>query len=156
MTYLSESIVVNAPPEVVWEVVSDPRNLTSWDRHIARVEGVPSGGIREGTRYTTELRLIAARAHARSVVEELREPEYARVRLEGILDGVVETFLKPLDGGGRTRLTHTIEYRFPGGPLGAIGARFVGMMGGPSLLRRGMQAQKAQAEAAARRRKASS
>ena len=150
MTRLSESIDVDASPEAVWRVVADPRNLMLWDRHIARVEGVPAGGLREGTRYTTVVRFMGARAHATSRVEELREPSYARVRLEGLVEGTVESFLEPLDGAARTRLTHTVDYRFRGGPLGAFGARAVQMLGGPQVLRRGMLAQKRQAEAAER------
>jgi carbon monoxide dehydrogenase subunit G len=151
MTRMSDSIEVDATPETVWRVVADPHNLTLWDRHIADVSGLPDGGLREGTRYTTEVRFMGARAHTISEVEELRAPAYARVRLEGVIDGTVESFLEPLDGGRRTRLTHTVEYRFRGGPIGALGARAVRMVGGPLVLRRGMLAQKRQAEVDAQR-----
>ena len=61
MTRAEFDVVVDAPPEAVWEVISDPRRLPQWDRHIVRVEGVPAGGLLEGMRYTTEMRLFSRR-----------------------------------------------------------------------------------------------
>ena len=61
MTTVEFDVVVDAPPEAVWEVISDPRRLPHWDRHIVRVEGVPAGGLRDRVRYTTEMRFFAFR-----------------------------------------------------------------------------------------------
>ena len=61
MTRAEFDVVVDAPPEAVWEVISDPRRLPHWDRHIVSVEGVPADGLREGMRYTTEMRFFAFR-----------------------------------------------------------------------------------------------
>jgi uncharacterized membrane protein len=137
---------VDAPPERVWKVVSDPNNLPSWDRHIVKVEGVRKGGVRQGDEYTTEVKFLGARAHSRQRVIELEPNRYSKVRLDGIVDGVVETWLEPLNGG-RTRLKHRVEYRFKGGPLGEVVARGIQMLGAGSLLKRGVEAQKRQAEA---------
>jgi hypothetical protein len=64
------SVDVDAPPEKVWEVVSDPRNLPQWDRRISRVDGVPEDGLREGSEYETELRVLGAKARTTSKVIE--------------------------------------------------------------------------------------
>ncbi|MGH2738846.1 MAG: SRPBCC family protein, partial [Actinomycetota bacterium] len=34
---IRESLIVEAPPEEVWEVVADPRNLPRWNRFIRSV-----------------------------------------------------------------------------------------------------------------------
>jgi hypothetical protein len=66
-----------------------------------------------------------------------------------MVEGTVETWLEPLDGG-KTRLRHRVDYRFKGGPLGEITARAIRLLGATALLRRGIQAQKRQAESSDR------
>ena len=148
MTVVEVSVEVNAPPERVWSVISDPLNLPHWDRHVVGVRDVPPEGLREGTVYTTEVRFMGVRAHSTSRVEEIRPPEYSKVRLDGLVDGVVETWLEPFEHGERTRLRHRVDYRFIGGPLGALAARAVKALGVASILRNGTLAQKHQAEEA--------
>ena len=145
MSTVQASAVVDATPERVWTVVANPRNLPGWDRHITRVEGVPNGGLKTGSTYTTEVRLMGVRAHAEARVEELRAAEYSKIRLKGVIEAVIETWLDPMPGG-RTRLRHRIEYHFPGGSIGELAGRAVGALGANAILRRGVQAQKRQAE----------
>jgi uncharacterized membrane protein len=146
MSVVETSLLVEAPPEEVWSVVSDPRNLPEWDRHIIAVEGVPPTGIRKGTEYSTTVRLMGVRARIGARVLEFRSSEYSKIRLTGVLDATVETWLEPVDGGRSSRLRHRIDYRFRGGPLGAISAAAVRRLGAGALLRRGTEAQKQQAE----------
>src|SRR2546425_967993 len=42
MSVVQVSVDVDAPPESVWAIVSDPRNLPRWDRRIVAVDGVPA------------------------------------------------------------------------------------------------------------------
>ncbi len=146
MTVVDVQVEVDAPPERVWRVVSDPRNLSRWDRHIVAVRGVPAGGLQVGTEYTTDIRLMGVTARIRARVLKLDDERMARIRLSGLLDGVVETRLAPL-AGGRTKLSQRVDYRFAGGPLGAIAAGAVRNLGAAAILRRGVLAQKRQAEA---------
>lgn len=145
MSVVQTSVEVQAPAKRVWAVVADPRNLPRWDHHIEAVDGVPEDGLRDGTEYVATIRLMGVRARIKVTVVELRPQEYAKVRLDGLLDGVVQTWLEPVDGGG-TRLRHRIQYRFKGGPFGRLAARGVKLLGASMLLRRGVQAQKLQAE----------
>jgi uncharacterized membrane protein len=145
MSVVEVAVEVDAPREDVWNVVSNPKNLPRWNRHVVSVEGVPQNGLREGSRYTTHLSFMGVHAKADAKVEELRRPEYAKVRLSGLVDGTVETWLETRDDG-TTRLRHRIDYRFRGGRLGAFAARAVSAMGATRLLRRGAELQKDQAE----------
>jgi carbon monoxide dehydrogenase subunit G len=147
VSVVTAAVTINASPDEVWKVVADPRNLTHWDRHIVRVRGVPPNGIRVGTEYTTDLRLMGVVAHVRAKVVSLEKPSHAIVALSGVLEGSVETTLEGL-AKDRTRLSHRIEYRFVGGPLGAIAARAIRSLGAGIVLRRGAIAQKRQAERA--------
>jgi len=146
MTTVRASVDVDAPPERVWAVVADPRNLPLWDRHIESVQGVPPDGVREGTRYTTVLRFMSVRAHVGAEVVELDPPHLGRIRLSGLLDATVTTRVDLLDVN-RSRLEHEVSYRFRGGPIGRLAARSLRMLGGASLaLRHGALAQKRQIE----------
>jgi uncharacterized membrane protein len=139
------SEVIDAPPEAVWQVVADPRNLPHWDHHIYEVKGVPDTGLERGTEYTTGVKLLGARAHASARVLELKPARYSKIELRGMIDGLVETWLEPVDGS-RTRLRHRVTYRFKGGPIGELAARAIRLFGASALLRKGIQAQKEQVE----------
>jgi uncharacterized protein YndB with AHSA1/START domain len=146
MTLVEFDIVVDAPPGMVWEVISDPRNLPHWDRHIVRVDGVPPEGLGEGTRYSTEMRFMAFRTTVDGQVLEWDPPRRSKIRLTGLLDATVTSTVEPL-AGDRSLLEHVIDYRFRGGPLGEIAARSLARVGGAHLaLRHGTLAQKQEIE----------
>jgi ligand-binding SRPBCC domain-containing protein len=149
MTVVEASTVVDAPPEAVWRVVSDPRNLPRWDRRIGRVHGTVEGPFRTGSEYETDVHFIGVHTTVPVVAEEVDELEYARLRLGGLLSATVETWLQELPKG-RTRLSHRVEYRFRGGLLGAFAAETVGVIGAHTLLTRGIEAQRRQIEDAQR------
>jgi uncharacterized membrane protein len=152
VTLVEFDIVVDAPPEEVWEVISDPRNLPHWDRHIVRVDDVPPEGLREGTRYSTEMRFMAFRTTVDGEVLEWDPPRRSRIRLTGLLDATVTSTVEPL-AGDRSLLEHVIDYRFRGGPLGELAARSLARVGGSHLaLRHGTLAQKRDIEERYRRR----
>jgi uncharacterized membrane protein len=146
MTIVHTEVEVDAPQDRVWSVVADPRNLPRWDRHIMAVRGVPDGGLQVGTEYVTDLRFMGIASRLRAKVLQLESPRYARIRLTGILDAVVETRLESIRGD-RTRLDQRVDFRFVGGPFGAFAASAVRGLGAQNILRRGVIAQKRQAEA---------
>jgi carbon monoxide dehydrogenase subunit G len=145
VSVVQATVEVDAPPERVWEVVANPRDLPRWDHHIEAVDGVPPDGLGPGVEYEAVVKLMGARARIKVTVLEIRPREYAKVRLEGLLNGVVQTWLEPI-GKGRTRLKHKVAYKFRGGPFGRLAARGVKALGASVLLRRGAMAQKEQAE----------
>lgn len=149
MTRVETSVHVAAPPDRVWAVVSDPRNLPHWDRHIVRVEGVPEGGLREGATYATVLRFMAVRAKVRAEVLAWEPPHRAVVRVSGpMVEATVTTTVEP--AGDASILRHEVEYRFRGGPLGEVAARSLEIVGGAYLaVRHGALAQKRDAEGGA-------
>ncbi|MDQ5832303.1 MAG: SRPBCC family protein [Actinomycetota bacterium] len=146
MSVVTVSVEVDAPAEQVWEAISDPRNLPQWDRHIARVEGVPATGLRAGMRYVTEMRCMGVRAKIRVQVLEWDPPRRAKFQLRGVLEGTVASTVEPL-GPDRSRLEHVVDYRFKGGPIGALAARSLRLVGGARFaLRHGTLAQKREIE----------
>lgn len=146
MSVVTVSVEVDAPAERVWEAISDPTNLPQWDRHITRVDGVPASGLREGTRYVTEMKFMGVRAKIRVQVLAWDPPRRAKFQLHGVLEGTVTSTVEPL-GPDRSRLEHVVDYRFKGGPIGALAARSLRMVGGARYaLRHGTLAQKREIE----------
>jgi carbon monoxide dehydrogenase subunit G len=140
------SVEVDAPPEKVWEVASDPYNLPRWDRHIVSVDA-PDDGLHRGSRYTVVMGFMSVTARVRAEVVEWEPPWRSKVRLSGPLVAVVTTSVASLPYQ-RSVLRHEVDYRFRG-PFGGIAARSVNALGGGQLaLRRGVLAQKREIEGA--------
>jgi carbon monoxide dehydrogenase subunit G len=149
-TMVSASVEVDAPPERVWAVVADPRQLPRWERHIVSIEDVSPEGLSKGATYTVVMRFVAVRARVHAEVLEWSPPGYACVRLTGLLDATVRTTITPI-GRRRSRLEHDVEYTFRGGALGDLAARSLQLVGGAHLaLRLGAMSQKHQIESGSR------
>ena len=147
MTVVQFSVEVDASPERVWEVASDPCNLPQWDRHIIRVR-LPEGGLAPGVRYEVDMGFLAVHTTVQAEVLEWERPWRTRIALHGLLEAVVTTSIASLPHD-RSLLRHEVEYRFRG-PLGGFGATGLNMLGGAQMaLRRGVLAQKRQIEDAA-------
>lgn len=145
VTTIRDSAIVDASAEEVWAVISDPRNLPRWNRLVRAVHGVPDDGLREGSRYWTELGGFGMSVRVRADVVELDQPRYARVRLTGPVEATVRTWVRPA-GSRRSRLEHEVDYHLKGGPIGEAIARALRVFGAPTLLKRGLRAQKRQVE----------
>jgi hypothetical protein len=147
MTSAECSVEVDAPPEAVWEVTSDPRNLPHWDRHIVAVK-VPSSGLHVGSRYDAVMGFMGVRASVPCEVLEWEPPWRAKLHLGGVLNATVMTSIASLPFD-RSLLRHQVDYVFRG-PLGRFAAASVNAVGGASYaLRRGTWAQKHEIEARA-------
>ena len=146
MSVVRASEIVEASPESVWEIISDPRNLPRWNQHIKKVTGVPEDGLKPGSRYTTSLRTVGVPFDVDAEVLKIDPPRYAEIRLTGPLEATVRTWVRPA-GKQRSRLEHEVTYRVKRiGPAGRIIDQGLRMMGAGTLLRRGTRAQKRQIE----------
>jgi uncharacterized protein YndB with AHSA1/START domain len=143
-TTVEFSVEVDAPPQDVWTVASDPKNLPQWDRHIESVE-LFEGPLRVGIHYRVRLRFLAVRTTVDALVLEWEPPWRSVVRLEGMLEATVSTSIASLPHE-RSVLRHEVTYRFRG-PFGGVGARSLQAVGGAQLaLKRGVLAQQRQVE----------
>jgi ligand-binding SRPBCC domain-containing protein len=144
MTSAEFSIEVDAPPEAVWDVTSDPRNLPHWERHIVRVHP-PSEPLGPGVQYEVVMGFMGVHATVPCRVLEWEPPWRARVHLGSVLDATVTTSIASLPYD-RSVLRHQVDYVFRG-PLGRFAAASVNAVGGSHLaLRRGTLAQKDEIE----------
>lgn len=149
MTTVEYSVEVDAPPEAVWDVASNPRGLPAWERHIESVS-VPPGGLGAGVRFEVTMSFMGVRATIPCIVREREPPWRSVVSLGGLLVATVTTSIASLPFD-RSVLRHEVRYRFKG-PLGSFAGASVRAVGGAEFaLRRGAEAQRRQIEAARHR-----
>jgi uncharacterized protein YndB with AHSA1/START domain len=141
------SVEVNATPKRVWKVVSDPRNIPAWERHVVRVE-VPRGEVFGlGSIYTVAMSFMGVGLRVRGEVVEWEPPSRGRLQLRGPLDATILTTVSSLPRG-RSILRHEVTYTFRG-VLGRAVAAGLSALGGAQLgIKRGTLAQKRQIERA--------
>jgi uncharacterized protein YndB with AHSA1/START domain len=138
------SVEVDAPPEKVWEVVSQPANIPHWEKHVVSVR-VPDESLGEGSRYTVVMGFMGVRVQVRGEILRWEPPSHATIRLRGPLDATIETTVAELPHG-RSVLRHEVTYTFRG-PLGRVVAAGLNAVGGAQLgIRYGTLGQKRQIE----------
>ena len=117
MRQLVTEIDIDAPPERVWEVLTDFASFPEWNPFLRKAEGELSVGSRlkvrmeppEGKGMTFRPRVLVAEPN-----HELRW--LGRLLVPGLADGEHVFSLESL-GNGRTHLVHREEFR---GPLWAL------------------------------------
>jgi hypothetical protein len=144
MTTVECSVEVDAPPEAVWKVISDPRSLPHWQRHI-RAAHLPSEGLGPGSSFEVVMAFMGVHTTVPCLVREWEPPWHATVHLGGVLDATVVTSVAELPFD-RSVLRHEVRYVFAG-PLGSFAASGLRALGGAEYaLRRGTLAQKREIE----------
>jgi uncharacterized membrane protein len=151
---LGESIVVAAPPKLVWDYIADPANALHYLSGITRweVEGDQRSGL--GARYRMLMRVGAAEMGGLVEIVEFSEPrDMAWSSVTGV-DQRGRWRLRKA-GGGRTR----VEFRFAYGVAGAGITGYISeRVAAPSVrshLRRSLTELKRQVEQEQRRVEAS-
>jgi len=138
------SVEIDAPPEKVWEVVSQPANIPHWEKHVVSVR-VPDESLGEGSRYSVVMSFMGVRVTVRGEILAWEPPWHATIRLRGPLDATIDTTVSELPNG-RSVLRHEVGYTFRG-PLGRVVAAGLNVVGGAQLgIRLGTLAQKRQVE----------
>ncbi|MFB6194497.1 MAG: SRPBCC family protein [Halobaculum sp.] len=111
MDEIVTTVDIDAPPQAVWEVLTDFESFAQWNPTME-----VSGAAVEGERLDVVLTLPDRKPQAfRPEVLVAVEPRELRWRGQlfapGLYDGEHRFQLGPLDGGERTRLTHAETFR---------------------------------------------
>jgi fatty-acyl-CoA synthase len=116
---VEETVVIDAPPEEIWELITDPETYTRTLSGITRfdVEGEKQRGL--GARYSMRMHVGSAEIGGLVEVVEFDSPrDMAWTSVMG-LDHRVRWRLRERDDG-RTRVTFRLSYQSPGAVLGSI------------------------------------
>ncbi|RQG96668.1 SRPBCC domain-containing protein [Natrarchaeobius chitinivorans] len=103
---------IDAPPDVVWDVLLEFDSYPEWNPFVRRIEGVPKEGERLRVRIEPpDSRPITFRPTVVAAEENRRLAWLGRVLVPFAFDGYHEFRLEPIDGGDRTRLLHRETFR---------------------------------------------
>lgn len=126
MTKLEREIEIEAPPDVVYDVVADPNCLGEWVTIQEELEEAPDGDLKPGARLRQRMRVAGTRFRLSWTVVEAERP--SRIVWEG--HGPMGSRAKAIyelsaDGDGGTKFSYLNEYGLPGGPAGRLASRAI-------------------------------
>ncbi|MDQ2049716.1 SRPBCC domain-containing protein [Natronolimnohabitans sp. A-GB9] len=98
---------IDAPPDVVWEVLLEFESYPEWNPFVRAVEGEPSEGEQLQVRIDPPGgRSMTFSPEVVAVEENRRLVWLGRLAVPFAFDGYHEFHLEPIEGGERTRLLH--------------------------------------------------
>jgi carbon monoxide dehydrogenase subunit G len=126
MTKLEREIEIQASPDAVYDVVSDPACLGEWVTIQEELEEAPSGDLEAGSTLRQRLRVAGKRFRLSWTVVQADRP--SRIVWEG--HGPMGSKAKAIyelsgNGDGGTTFSYLNEYGLPGGPAGRLAARAI-------------------------------
>jgi hypothetical protein len=130
VSHLSTTIHVEAPPEIVFDLIADPLRAPEWQTLLAEmgeISGRP-GGV--GSSYTGYYRVAGRRMEGRFVVTAAERPRIHQAA--GTTRGGWARWTTMIDGaGGGSEVRVSLEFEVPGEIVGSL----VGLLTGTRLQR---------------------
>ena len=128
MSIVHVSIDIDAPPEVVFDTIMDPRRLGDWVTIHRSVSNVSSRPDDRGARMDQVLCMRGVNFKVHWTLVDVTRPEEAEWEGRGpALSKARIHYRLTGESDGTTKFDYTNEFHAPGGPLGAVASRvFVG------------------------------
>jgi uncharacterized membrane protein len=126
VTLVRASIDIDAPPEAVYDLALDPRQLGEWVTIHRRVNRHDTGEPKRGYEMDQTLCLRGANFKVHWTLTEADRPGRATWEGRGPAHSYARTSygLHEVDGG-KTRFEYENEFKAPGGFLGAAASRML-------------------------------
>lgn len=118
MASVSTSIDIDAPPQQVWDLVSDLDRLAEWVTIHRSVRDAPGGELAEGTAFTQGLEVAGTPFDVAWTAETVQAPERLVWTGAGPAGSRARTSYGLAEHEGGTRFTYENEFMLPGGALG--------------------------------------
>jgi uncharacterized protein YndB with AHSA1/START domain len=136
---VSESVVLPAPPERVWETIMDPSRLGDWVTTHVSVDAAAAGPVGEGDAFRQRLRLSGKAFDVDWTVVEAEAPKIALWRGDGPAGSVAEVSYRLEPAAGGTRFEYENSFALPGGVLGKLAGGALGAGMGRREARRSLE-----------------
>ncbi|NUC71163.1 SRPBCC domain-containing protein [Haloterrigena sp. SYSU A558-1] len=103
---------IDAPPDVVWDVLLEFDSYPEWNPFVRAIEGTPAKGERLRVRIAPpDARAVTFEPEVVVVEENHRLAWVGRLVVPFAFDGYHEVRLEPVADGERTRLLHRETFR---------------------------------------------
>lgn len=139
---IEDSVLINASPERVWQITTDPWLSPRWNSNIVEIRDVSGLPVERGSSWVQVVRILGRRTEMKARVEEADPPHGGTVRFSGPGEPVLTSRVEA-EGSG-TRLTQRMDVTIPRG-LGGMAVR----LAIPTIvheMKHALQAQKIAAE----------
>lgn len=123
MTELRREIEIEAPPEHVYDVVTDPRCLGQWVTIQEELEEAPEGDLAPGDRLVQRMKIAGRRFKVTWKVLRADRPSCIVWEGTGPMGTRAKAVYEFSSNGGGTRFSYLNEYELPGGAAGRIAGR---------------------------------
>jgi uncharacterized protein YndB with AHSA1/START domain len=129
---LERTIDIDASPEDVYDLLTDPKRLGDWVTIQEELVDAPKPPIKKGDRIVQRMKVAGKRFKVAWNVEVADRPNKVRWTGGGPMGSKARaTYELDPNGNGGTRFSYTNEYDLPGGPLGrVVGRALVAASGG--------------------------
>jgi uncharacterized protein YndB with AHSA1/START domain len=108
------SIEIDRPPTDVFAYATDPMRFPEWQRDVEKAE-VVGDPMTVGSTFTTVRRFAGRENRLVQRITEVTEPHrWSTQAVSGPILPDATLSIEPLDGGTRSRVTFTIDYRTSG------------------------------------------
>ena len=105
------SIEIDAPPDRVWPIATDPYLASRWNSNVVSVSNVSPGPVRVGTRWTQVVRILGIDKTMQAEVVECSPPWRGVVRMDGPGDPIITTTIDRVGLG--SVLTQVMDLSIP-------------------------------------------
>ena len=120
MSHVRNSVHIEAPPEVAWQVGRDAERIPHWNTTAVAVKDVTGPLDQVGTRFTIESRVAGRPLDITWEIREVERPRYFVATATTPMGGSARQRVdyEPADGG--TKVTLDLEYELAPGLLGKL------------------------------------
>jgi uncharacterized membrane protein len=119
-----ETTDIRAPRDVVFEAITDPRRTMEWNPNIVDlrdVQGIPVG---VGSHWIQATRIAGRMLELQCRIVRWEPPAIGVLEVSGPQQAVITTECVSIAGG--TRVVQTIDFKPPGGLIGAMAGGLIG------------------------------
>lgn len=122
---VERTVTIDAPPNVLYDLVMDPGRLEDWVSIHKSLDEAPPGRLEKGSRLTQGLKLAGTPFHVQWTVVENEPNRHVVWDGKGPVGSHARVEYRFQPEGDGTRFSYVNDYDLPGGPLGRVAQRAV-------------------------------
>ncbi len=131
MTKLEREIQIDASPERVYEVLTDPRCLGEWVTIQEKLIEAPAGDLEVGSRLVQGMKVAGKRFKVSWTVKQAKSPQRVVWEGKGPLGSKAKAIYELSARDGGTCFSYLNDWKLPGGPAGRLAGRGLITASGP-------------------------